>query len=87
MFSLLDGFAKGRNMYAPIIYKTLTFILVECYTNLDIKTEILSNFIEIFTKYANIPISILCEPLLKQIAINLEKQDMVANQGQIILQP
>ena len=56
MFSLLDGFAKGRNMYAPIIYKTLTFILIEHYSHQDVKNEILSNFICIFRKHQTIPI-------------------------------
>jgi len=56
MFSLLDGFAKSRNMYAPIIYKTLTFILVECYAQPDIKDEILANFVALFQKYHEIPI-------------------------------
>ena len=29
MSELLDTFAKARNMYAPIIYKALTFILID----------------------------------------------------------
>ena len=50
MFDLLDGFAKGRNMYAPILYKTLTFILIENYPQPDIRDEILSNFDHLFSK-------------------------------------
>ena len=35
MFSLLDGFARDRNKYAPILYKALTFILIDVFNNPD----------------------------------------------------
>ena len=35
-------------MYAPIIYKTLTFILIDTYTNLDFRQEMLKNFTTLF---------------------------------------
>jgi hypothetical protein len=75
MFTLLDGFAGERNQFAPILYKALTFILVDGYANLDVREEMLKHFIVLFQKHQNIPIGILCEPLLKQIQINLDKQD------------
>ena len=75
MAALLDDFAKDRNKYAPIIYKAMTFILIELFDNLELREEMLNNFISIFKKQPNIPIQILCEPLLKQIWINLEKQE------------
>jgi hypothetical protein len=65
MFTLLDGFAGERNQFAPIIYKALTFILIDSYANLDLREEILKHFIILFQKHQNIPIGILCEPLLK----------------------
>ena len=34
MFHLLDYFAQGRNKYAPIIYKALTFIVIDAYLDL-----------------------------------------------------
>jgi len=75
MFTLLDGFAGERNQMAPLIYKALTFILIDCYMILDLREETLKNFIALFQKHQNIPIGILCEPLLKQIQINLDKQE------------
>jgi hypothetical protein len=65
MFGLLDSFAKDRNKYAPIIYKALTFILIDSYQNVDLREEMLHNFINLFKNLPGIPIQILAEPLLK----------------------
>jgi len=51
MFILLDGFAGERNQFAPIIYKALTFILIDVYMNLDLREEMLKNFIILFQKH------------------------------------
>ena len=75
MSSLLDTFSKERNKYAPILYKAMTFILIESYMNLDLREEMLNIFISLFKKNKTIPIQILCDPLLKQIWIQLEKQE------------
>lgn len=50
-FALLDGFAKDRNMYAPILYKALTFILIDCYHDLELRQEIMKNFVVLFQVY------------------------------------
>ena len=65
MTALLDQFAKDRNEYAPILYKALTFILIEQYNNMDLREEILHGFIKLFRTYQGMPINILCDPLLK----------------------
>lgn len=75
LFHLLDSFAKDRNMFASIIYKTLTFILIENYAQQELREEILKNFIVLFQKYPSMPIGILCDPLFKQVKINLERQE------------
>ena len=87
-FYLLDIFASERNMFAPIIYKSMTFVLIESYLSIELREAFLKNFIQLFKNHPNIPIAILCEPLLKQIMINLEKQDSIVqrNIGNI-LQP
>lgn len=72
-FCLLNDFAKDKNKLAPIIYKSLTFLLIDGYTNPDLREEMLKNFISLFKQYQNIPVTILCEPLFKQIHINLDK--------------
>ena len=70
MFRLLDNFAKTRHQVAPLLYKTLTFILVEFYWEVEIRDLMLRHFIYIFKKLDNIPVAILCEPLLKQVQIS-----------------
>ncbi len=70
MFRLLENFAAERHSYAPILYKTLTFILVEFYWEIEIRDMMIRHFIFLFKKFEQIPVSILCEPLLKQIQIS-----------------
>ena len=70
LFRVLDTFAAERHAFAPNIYKTLTFLLVEFYWEVDVREMMLRSFIELFQKHANIPINILCEPLLAQIEVS-----------------
>lgn len=66
----------------------MTFVLIESYMNMELREAFLKNFIQLFKQHPNIPIAILSEPLLKQIMINLEKQDNVAQRNiNNILQP
>ena len=67
MFRLFEAFAKVKHGIAPLLYKTLTFILVEFYWELEIRDMMLKHFIYVFKKMDNIPVAILCEPLLKQV--------------------
>lgn len=69
VFHLLENFANERNSFAPIIYKTLTFYLVENYRDHFIREIILSNFSSVFDSILNIPIAILLEPLVKQLQV------------------
>jgi hypothetical protein len=73
MAALIEQFARDRNEYAPILYKALTFVFIEQYNNMDSREEILHHFIKLFKTYQGMPISILCDPLLKQIQLNLDK--------------
>ena len=70
MFRLMEQFASGRHPIAPVLYKTLTFILVEFYWEIDMRDMMLRHFIFLFKKLENIPVAILCEPLLKQVQIS-----------------
>lgn len=70
MFRLLESFAAKRHNFAPTIYKTLTFLLVEFYWEIDVREIMLKHFIHLFENFEGIPINILCEPLLKQIEIS-----------------
>ena len=72
-FYLLGVFTQERNMYAPIIFKAMTFILIDTFVNIELRTEITSQFTSLFRENSSIPIQILCEPLLKQITFEQEK--------------
>lgn len=72
LFRLLENFAAERNPYAPIIYKTLTFSFIENHSNIDVREYIMHNFCTIFQRSHSIPVSIVIEPLIKQ----LQKADM-----------
>ena len=59
-------------------------MLVEGYTFAEQREDLLKNFIQIFKHHPNIPINILCEPLLKQIQIYLEDDaKMMKEEGRI----
>jgi hypothetical protein len=63
----MDNLAEQKHSLAPIIYKTLAFLLVEFYWEMDIREIMLTNFMKLYANYDIIPINILLEPLLKQI--------------------
>lgn len=44
MFRLLENFATSRNPSAPIVYKTLTFLLAEFYWEVEIREMMLKHF-------------------------------------------
>ena len=50
-FYLLVSFAQDRNMYAPIIFKVMTFILIDCYNNVELRTEITKHFVKLFQDF------------------------------------
>ena len=49
-FALLEQFASERNMFAPIIYKSLVFLLIDCYTTPDLRIEMLKHFTMLFRR-------------------------------------
>lgn len=67
MFRLLDKFAVEKNMSAPLIYKSLIFTMVESCHDPTLREHYLSNFTSLFRTVPSIPISLLIEPLLKQM--------------------
>ena len=65
LFFLLENFANQRHKIAPIIYKKLTFSLIENHANIEIREFMLRNFLTILKKFPNIPLDILMDPLVK----------------------
>lgn len=70
-FNLLEHLAESRNSFAPVVYKIITFSLVENFSELETKEFIMSNFITLFSR-VDIPLKILLEPLAKHLTISAE---------------
>ena len=69
MFTLLSHFSLDRNPFAPVLYKSLTFLLIEFHLDTDLREILTRHFIALFAQLPTIPVAILCEPLLKQIEL------------------
>ncbi len=67
LFKLMEHFALERNPYAPIVYKTLTFALVENHQKTSIRELMLANFKVMLETFTTIPVSILLDPFIKQV--------------------
>jgi hypothetical protein len=48
MFKLLHHFSLNRNQFAPIIYKTLTFLLIELHQHVEIREHLMRQFVTLF---------------------------------------
>ena len=67
MFRLLLQFSKERNSIAPILYKSLVFIMIENQENVNLREFIINNFKHTFKLVLHIPVGILIEPFTKQV--------------------
>ncbi len=67
MFKLLDQFAKSRDNQAPVIYKLLTFTMIENIHDDDIREFMLRCFTNVFSAHKTIPVGILVEPILRTL--------------------
>lgn len=62
-----------KNENAPIVYKILTFSLIENFEDIFLREYFLKNFDNILFEFDEIPISILLDPLLRQIQVKEDK--------------
>ncbi|CAG9322647.1 unnamed protein product [Blepharisma stoltei] len=69
LFALLDSFYETKNLYAPILFKTLTFLLIENYSSETMREFIMSNMIQLLEQIQSLPVGIIVEPLFKQLQI------------------
>jgi hypothetical protein len=68
LFHLLDNLAEKRHAFAPYLYKSLIFALIGSADNEALHEYLLFNMIITLEKFSNIPIGVLIEPLIKQVA-------------------
>lgn len=57
----------------------LTFLLAEYYLDIEMREQILKNFISLFTNHPKIPINIIAEPLLKVLSKSIGKKESIIN--------
>lgn len=67
LFRLMDVFSSENSPYAPIVYRSLIFALVENHSKINIRQLILNNIALTFENYPDIPLSTLIEPYIKLI--------------------
>jgi hypothetical protein len=76
--TLLAQFASDRNPYAAVVYKILVFSLIENYKDGPIREFLSKNLQKILQKISTLPVNILVEPLMKQM-------DLYENDQQITM--
>ncbi|CAG9316961.1 unnamed protein product [Blepharisma stoltei] len=69
LFNLLEFFANQESQFAPIVYRALTFLLLENYSSSMMREFMTENFRIIFKNNQAIPISILLDPLIKKLQV------------------
>lgn len=70
LFNLLESFAIQKKVHAPTLYKSLAFSFLEMHPQEEIREFILFNLSSIFKLIPAIPISIVTEPLVKQVEVS-----------------
>ena len=70
LFYLLDFLANKKSAFAPIVYRILTFLLVETYSINAMREFIQQNFVQIFNKNPGIPIGIILDPYIKKLQVS-----------------
>ena len=69
LFELLDVFVQTHNACAPLLYKTLIFLLIESHSNKLTREFILVNLMVALRKMPYAPVDILIVPFVKQISL------------------
>jgi hypothetical protein len=69
LFQWLEFFAEQRSSYAGVVYRTLTFLMVEVFAVVDLREIILTNFSEIFRRNQQVPVSVIVEPYVKRVQV------------------
>ena len=70
LFQLLGGFANEAHSYAPYIYKTLIFSLIENHSNEVAREFIVCNIIQTLESMPHVPVGVVVEPVVKQASLH-----------------
>lgn len=67
LYYLLVYFSEKKYSFAPVLYKTLIFCLIENFPDEFIREFMMSNMLLVLKEFLLIPVSVLVEPLIKQV--------------------
>ena len=68
LFTLLDKFIRIRSSNAPVIFKSITFSLIENFYDNTTRQFIIQNLTTLFLAERSLPVGILLEPYIKQLS-------------------
>eukprot|EP00742_Colponemidia_sp_Colp-10_P006574 GILJ01007045.1.p1 GENE.GILJ01007045.1~~GILJ01007045.1.p1 ORF type:complete len:1707 (-),score=396.78 GILJ01007045.1:173-5251(-) len=69
LFKLLDHLASDHDVFAPVVYKSIIFCLIENHDNELIREFVINNLTVTLLQLPTIPVGILVEPLVKQLQV------------------
>ena len=69
LFTLLDYFASSSESFAPYVYKTLIFSLIENHSNEVVRDFIMINMGNALENMDQVPVGVMVEPVVKQVAL------------------
>lgn len=70
MFFLLEFLTEKKSNFAPVVYRTLTFLLMENNKKTLMREFLEKNFAGVFQSNSDIPIGILLDPFIKSLQIS-----------------
>eukprot|EP00854_Cymbomonas_tetramitiformis_P003024 gene3024-3844_t len=71
LFRLLEGFTLTGNAFAPILYKTIIFALVEHSGEPTLRNAFLGQMRDVLAANPSLPVGVLLDPLLRQVIPNI----------------
>ena len=66
LFTLLSHLYNQRNSVASVVFKSLTFLLVENYSLEPVREFVSYNFLVVLDEIPSLPVQVIIEPLAKQ---------------------
>jgi hypothetical protein len=66
-FRLLHGLAEKSSAYAPIVYKSLIFTLVESAPHSPVRAALMRQMAAALAAHRHLPVAVLLDPLLRQV--------------------
>ena len=72
LFELMAEFARTRNAFAPVVYKSIIFALIESHKDQggELRALILGRLGATLASLPHLPVGVMVEPLTKQLSLH-----------------